>query len=52
MFKEIENLNRSIFLAINAKPGAPDAALKIACFFANTLIYVIPIIILLFMVCQ
>lgn len=47
MFKEIENLNRSIFLAINAKPGAPDAALKIAYFFANTLIYVIPIFILL-----
>jgi hypothetical protein len=33
MFKEIENLNRSIFLAINAKPGAPDSALKIAFLF-------------------
>ncbi|MGK3471054.1 undecaprenyl-diphosphatase [Klebsiella pneumoniae] len=47
MLNEIEALNRKIFLAMNAKPGTPDSALVIANFFANTLIYVIPFIILL-----
>ncbi|HDU4416907.1 TPA: undecaprenyl-diphosphatase [Klebsiella aerogenes] len=46
MLNEIETLNRKIFLAMNAKPGTPDSALVIANFFANTLIYAIPFIII------
>ncbi|WP_142484614.1 phosphatase PAP2 family protein [Klebsiella pneumoniae] len=45
MLNEIETLNRKIFLAMNAKPGTPDSALVIANFFANTLIYAMPFII-------
>lgn len=47
MLNEIETLNRKIFLAMNAKPGTPDSVLVIANFFANTLIYAIPFIIIL-----
>ncbi|EGT5696097.1 undecaprenyl-diphosphatase [Klebsiella aerogenes] len=47
MLNEIETLNRKIFLTMNAKPGTPDSALVIANFFANTLIYAIPVIIIL-----
>jgi undecaprenyl-diphosphatase len=46
MLNEIETEQKN-FLAMNAKPGTPDSALVIANFFANTLIYAIPFIIIL-----
>lgn len=46
MLNELETLNRHMFLTMNAKPGTPASSLMFANFFANTLIYFIPFIIL------